>query len=146
MTLARRIVAALYVLIALVLGVVFFTQVNFPRFPHEYFDGEFHNQFGPIAICIELLVAGWYLAVNHPKTNFALALFGFTALLDPIFSALGLFDTNVPVYATVIFLICALPALWMAFTNTFGLGRISWLSAVGSFGLGVIVELFFNYL
>ena len=141
----RKIIATVFVLIACTLGIVFYGQITFPVGLEAYFDSDFYNQFGPLAIAVELLVAGIHLLMKHAKANFTLALFGFTAILDPVLNFFGLFSTNVPVYGTSLFIFCAVPALWLAFTNTFNLGKISFLSAFGSFVLGVIVELFFNY-
>ncbi|WP_422860033.1 hypothetical protein ACOKFD_03755 [Flagellimonas sp. S174] len=142
----QRIVAAIFLLIAMILGFYFHSKIQFPTEIGSYFRIGTYNQFGPLAISIELLVAGYYLFVGHKKTNFALALFAFTALLDPFFNFTGLFTSLVPIYATIIFVVCALIALWIAFSNTFGTGRISFLNALGSFILGAVLELFFNYL
>ena len=142
----RKIIAAVFIILALVLGVVFFKKIKFPSGIEAYFSADYYNQFGPLAICVELLFAGFYLMNKHPKTNFTLALFGFTALLDPFFNLIGLFTSSVPVYAMVLFVGCALLALWLAFSNTFNLGRISLIGALVSFILGNAVELFFNYL
>ncbi|MDT0606852.1 hypothetical protein [Croceitalea rosinachiae] len=140
----RKLVAALFIGIALVLGVLFYMALDFPLGIDGYFKPSFYNQLGPLAISIELLYAGYCLFVKHPKTNFVLAVFAFTALLDPLFSLTGLFTTSVPLYASILFVLFALVALWLAFTNTFNLGRISFLAAFGSFILGSVVELFFN--
>ena len=142
----RKIIAVVFIIIAIVLGVMFYTKIDFPIGLEAYFKKEFYGQFGPLAICIELLFAGYYLFVKHPKSNFTLALFGFTALLDPIFNTIGLFTSIVPTYAMVLFVICSLIALWLAFSNTFKLGRISLIGVIVSFILGIAVELFFNYL
>ena len=141
----RRIIAVAFIVIALVLGIIFYIQLEFPKGLEPYFDKEYYNQFGPLAICVELLIAGYQLFIKHAKTNFTLALFAFTAILDPVFNAVGLFQTSVPVFGTILFIICAIPALWICFTNAFGLGRISFIWAFGSLVLGLIVELFFNY-
>jgi len=141
----RKIIATLFILLALVLGVLFYSELLFPKGLEDYFTAEYYNQFGPLAICVELLVAGCYLFSKHLNTNFTLALFGFTALLDPFFHAIGLFPSDVPTYGMILFAVCALLALWLAFSNTFKLGRISFLGAVVSFILGNAVELFFNY-
>jgi hypothetical protein len=141
----RYLISFLFIAIAIVLGIVFFSNVVFPKHHIEFFKAEQYNQFAPIALCIELLIAGFYLLKKHPKTNFALALFGFTAILDPIFDLIGLFNSLVPVYGTVIFIICAPIALWLAFTNTFGLGKITFLNTLLSFLSGCAIELFFNY-
>ena len=142
----RKLFALLFIILALVLGVLFFLEIDFPVDLQGYFDSEYYSQFGPLAICIELLIAGFYLFVKHTKANFALALFGFTAILDPIFNLVGLFTSLVPVYAMILFVVAALVSLWLAFTNTFQLGRISFLGALLSFAIGTAIELFFNYL
>ena len=142
----RKILATVFIIIAIVLGVIFYTKIDFPMGLEAYFKKEFYNQFGPLTISIELLFAGFYLFTKHPKSNFTLALFGFTALLDPIFNTIGLFTSSLPTYAMVLFVICGLIALWLAFSNTFKLGRISLIGVIVSFILGIAVELFFNYL
>lgn len=141
----RKIIAALFIIVALVLGAIFYSGLDFPMGLEAYFKWSFYNQFGPLAICIELLIAGMYLYRKYPKTNFTLALFGFTALLDPLFNAIGLFESSVPVYGMILFAVCAIVALWLAFSNTFKLGRISFLGAFVSFIFGNVIELFFNY-
>jgi hypothetical protein len=142
----RKIIATVFIIIAIVLGVIFYIKIDFPIGLEAYFKKEFYSQFGPLAICIELLIAGVYLFIKHPKSNFTLALFGFTALLDPIFNTIGLFSSSVPAYGMVLFVICSLIALWLAFSNTFKMGRISLIGVIVSFILGIAVELFFNYL
>ena len=141
----RQLLALIFIAVGLVLGVIFFETINVGISPAQYFEKSFYNQFGPIAICVELLIAGIHLFLKHSKTNFTLALFGFTAVLDPVLNLTGIFSTNVPLYGTLIFIILAIPAFWISFTNTFNLGRISYLAAFGSFVSGVIIELFFNY-
>ena len=142
----RKIIATVFVLIALILGFIFYTKLVFPTGIEQYFTSAYYNQFGPLAICIELLIAGYYLFVGHHKANFTMALFGFTAILDPFFNSVGLFTSIVPLYAMIVFLCCALVALFLAFSNTFMPGRISWIGAFISFLMGSAVELFFNYL
>ena len=160
----RKIIATVFIILAIVLGAIFFSQtefltglkdyfkeeyynqIKFPTGLETYFKAEYYNQFAPFAISVELLIAGFYLFNKHPKTNFTLALFGFTALLDLFFNAIGLFTSSVPTYAMFLFVSCALLAIWLAFSNTFKLGRISFIGAFVSFILGNAIELFFNYL
>jgi len=146
MTQRRKQIAVVFMLLAVVLATIFYFRVEFPQDLAGLFKKDYYGQFGPIAIAIELLVAGYYLFTRHEKANFTLALFGFTAVLDPFFNLVGLFPSQVPVYATVLFVICAVFSLWLAFTNTFKLGRISFWSALWSFLVGNAIELFFNYL
>ncbi|MGB5430158.1 hypothetical protein [Eudoraea sp.] len=142
----RKVIASVFILIALILGAIFYSEIVLPESLEGYFKPAYINQFGPLAICIELLIAGFYLFAGHPKTNFTMALFGFTVVLDFILNLVGLITTGLPFYALIIFLCCAVFAFWLAFSNAFGTGRISFVGAFGSFVMGIIVELFFNYL
>ena len=141
----RKIISLSLLLVGIVLSVAFILRIEFPQGFETYFKREYYNQFGPLAISVELLIAGYYLFIGHKKTNFTLALFGFTALLDPLFDQIGLFDSIVPLYGTIILSICGLICLWLAFSNPFELKRLSRLVAILSLVLGVFVELFFNY-
>ncbi|GAA0740657.1 MULTISPECIES: hypothetical protein [Flavobacteriaceae] len=142
----RKIIALSLLIVGISLSVAFISKIEFPQGLEAYFKREYYNQFGPLAISVELLAASYYLFIGHKKTNFTLALFGFTALLDPIFNLIGLFNSIVPLYGTIILSICALLCLWLAFANTFKLKPLSNLTAILSVVLGVFVELFFNYL
>ncbi len=140
-----KIIALIFIILALTLGVLFYLEIEFPVGIEAYFKKEYYTQFGPLAISIELLIAGIYLFKRHVNANFTLALFGFTVLLDSIFNMLGLFSSMLPIYAMILFICCALLSLWLAFTDTFKLGRISIIGALMSFIIGNTVELFFNY-
>ena len=141
----RKIIATVFMLIALALGVIFFLDIQFPVGLEGYFERSYYSQYGPLAICVELLLAGYYLFRAKGKVNFVLALFAFTAIMDFTFDLFGLFDSSLPLYATVIFLVCAAVSLWIAFTNVFDLGRITFIRTIISFILGNAVELYFNY-
>lgn len=142
----RKTVSLVLLAIALLISITFLLKIAFPQGFEPYFKREYYNQFGPLAIGIELLIASYYLLIGHEKTNFALALFGFTALLDPFFDQIGLFESIVPLYGTIILSICAIFCLWLAFKNIFELKPISFIAAFTSFILGSLIELFFNYL
>lgn len=142
----RKIIALLFLIVGVSLSVAFMLKIEFPQGFEAYFKREYYNQFGPLSLSVELLIASYHLFIGHKKTNFTLALFGFTALLDPLFDQIGLFNSIVPLYGTIILSICALLCLWLAFANTFRLKPLSNLAAIFSVVLGVFVELFFNYL
>ncbi|MDG5492010.1 hypothetical protein [Psychroserpens sp. SPM9] len=142
----RKTISLLLLIIGTALSVAFILKIEFPQGFEAYFKREYYNQFGPLAISVELLIAGYYLFIGHKKTNFTLALFGFTSLLDPFFNQIGLFNSIVPLYGTIILSICALLCLWLAFANTFKLKRLSHIAAIVSIVLGILIELFFNYL
>ncbi|MBO6606096.1 hypothetical protein [Psychroserpens sp.] len=140
-----KLIALILLFIAASLSIAFILKIEFPRGFEAYFKREYYNQFGPLVISVELLIASYYLFIGHEKTNFALALFGSTALLDPIFNQLGIFESVMPLYGTIISSICGLFCLWLAFANSFELKRLSRLLGLLSLILGVLVELFFNY-
>jgi len=141
----RKLIATLFIVIAVVLGIIFFLDIDYPENFEGYFKKSYYGQFGPMAICVELLVAAIYLFVGHKKSNFALALFAFTALSDILFNLTGIFISGVPNYAMVLFFVCAMLSLWIAFSNAFNLGRITLLWAITSLVLGNAIEFYFNY-
>lgn len=142
----RKIISLLLFIVGFALSVAFLLKIEFPQGFEAYLKRTYYNQFGPLVISVELLIASYYLFLGHKKTNFTLALFGFTALLDPLFNQIGLFNSLVPLYGTIILSVSALLCLWLAFANTFKLKRLSHLAAVLSVVLSVFVEFFFNYL
>lgn len=144
MAAGRKIIAGAFIGIALVLGAVFYQQIEFPVGLEPYLQASYYGQFGPLALCVELFIAGYYLLRAHKKANFSLALFGFTALLDPLLTRLGILSTQLPTHALIIFVLCGIVALWLAFTNAYQTGRISALWAVLSFLSGLAIELWFN--
>ncbi len=141
----RKIIALLLLIVGAFLSVAFLLNIQFSQGFETYLKREYYNQFGPLTISVELLVAGYYLFIKHEKTNFVLVLFGLTALLDPLFNLIGLFDSLMPLHGTIMLLICALLCLWLAFSNTFKLSGMTILKTTVSVILGVMTELFFNY-
>lgn len=140
----RRLLSLAYILVALALCLVFFRAIDFPVGIGPYFNFGFYQQFGAIAIGVEMLVAGIYLLTHHKKTNFAMALFGFTAVLDPILNYFGVFSTKVPLYGTILFLCFALVSFWIAFSNAFNTEKISVPTLLLAFVWGLIIDLIFN--
>ncbi len=141
----RKLISILFISLSLLLGIIFFLDIDYPEDVKGYFKKTYYGQFGPLAICVELFIAAYYLLAGHKKSNFALALFAFTALLDILFNLTGLFISGVPVYAMVLFFVCAIVSLWIAFSNAFNLGRITLVGAITSFVLGNAIEFYFNY-
>ena len=87
----RQLIALILLIVGLGLSAAFFLKIDFPQGFEGYFKRAYYNQFGPLAIGVELIIACYYLFIGQKKTNFALALFGFTAILDPVFNFIGLF-------------------------------------------------------
>lgn len=141
----RRFIASIFIGLSLILGIIFYMDIDYPKDTGGYFKKAYYGQLGPLAICVELFFASIYLFKGHKKSNFALALFAFTALLDIVFNITGLFASGVPYYAMVLFFVCAVTSLWIAFSNAFNLGKITLIGAILSFVLGNAIEFYFNY-
>ncbi|WP_116106230.1 hypothetical protein [Lewinella sp. IMCC34191] len=144
--LKRKIVAALLLVLALWLGIDALGHIRFPVGLEGYFQPAYYRQFGPLALCVELFIAGGYLFVRHRKANFALALFGFTVILEIVKNLLGGYAGGALLFPSVLIGAAGIAALWMAFSNVFSIGRISFLAALGSFVLGTVIESFFTSL
>ncbi len=142
----RKTTALILLSIALGLSVIFLLNIEFPEGFAGYFKRAYYNQFGPLALSVELLIAGYYLFKADKNANFTLVLFGFTALLDPLFNVIGLFNSIVPLYATIVLAVCGIFCLRFAFVNTFKLKPLSPLLTLAGVVLAVLVELFFNYI
>ena len=98
----RKIISVLLLIVGVYLSIAFVLKIEFPQGLEGYFRRAYYNQFGPLVLSIELLIASYYLFIGYNKTNFALALFGYTALLDPFFNQIGLLNSIVPIYGTLI--------------------------------------------
>tara|TARA_R110002049_G_scaffold47596_2_gene136950 strand:+ start:77678 stop:78001 length:324 start_codon:yes stop_codon:yes gene_type:complete len=61
----RKIISLLFLLFGVVLSVAFILGIEFPQGFEAYFKREYYNQFGPLAISVELLIAGYYFFVGH---------------------------------------------------------------------------------
>ena len=140
----RRSLSLVYIVVGLTLCIIFYVGISFPEDIGSYFKSEFYKQFGRIVLAVELIIAGIHLLLNHKKTNFTMALFGFTAILDPVFNYLGILSSNIPVYGSIIYLCFAVVSLRIAFSNAFNSGKISVVNVVATFILGIVIELFFN--
>lgn len=141
----RKAIATIFMGIALVFSVLLYLDTNYPEDFSEYFSLSFYTQYGPIAIAIELFIAGFYLFRGSKRANFALALFGFTVFADILFQITSLISSNTPLYAMLVFSACAIGAFYIAFSNAFNLGRITLLATIASFVMGNALEWFFNF-
>lgn len=140
----RKIIATVFILISLGLGIAFYGILEKPDSLEGYFLKSYYGQFVGVALCVELFIGGCYLYMSHKKTNFTLALFGFTAVLDIVYNLIGLTTYGIPTFGVIIIAPCVLGAFWIAFSNAFDLGKIGLKWAVVSFVMGNVVEFFFT--
>lgn len=141
----QKAIAISFLLIALALSVIFYLNLNLPKNIEGYFKKSYYGQLGALAIGVELAISAYYLFRGNKKANFYLALFGFTAILDILFHISGLLTSNVPIYGMIIFGLCAIISFYIAFSNSFNLGKISLWGALLSFVMGNAIEWFFNF-
>ncbi|MDT0607051.1 hypothetical protein [Croceitalea rosinachiae] len=141
----RKVIAVVFMGIAFIFSVFFYLETNRPEDFAEYFNLSFYTQYGPVAISIELFIAGFYLFKASKKANFALALFGFTTVIDILFHITSLITSNTPLYAMFVFSGCAIGAFYISFSNAFNLGKITLLATLTSFVMGNAIEWFFNF-
>ena len=121
----RKIIGAVFSVIALVTTGIFIAQTDFSIQLQSYLSLEYCMQFVPLIISLLLLFGGVFLFVNRPDANFALALFGYAALEEILFSWFGVTSTYLSTYSIVLFFCCAIAALWIAHSNSFNLKRLS---------------------
>lgn len=57
----RKIISLLLMFIGLALSVAFLTKIEFPQGLEAYFKREYYNQFGPLAISVELLIGNLFI-------------------------------------------------------------------------------------
>ncbi|GAB5565191.1 MAG: hypothetical protein Wins2KO_22540 [Winogradskyella sp.] len=138
----RKLISIAYIIFGITSCIVLLKDIDLPNEIRSYFRFGYYSQYGQIVISIELAIAGFNLFLNHEKTNFVMALFGFTAIFDIVCSFLNSSQT----YISIIFLCFALASLKIAFYNSFNSGKISKVIVAITFVFGLITELFFNYL
>ncbi|WP_116771839.1 hypothetical protein [Maribacter litoralis] len=141
----RRLIAISFGVLALILSIVFFLKVDTPQHLGDYFTQAYYGQFGAIAICVELIAAAYYLYVGHKKTNFTMALFAFTVVLNGILNLFGVGTVIIPLAIMMLLLVSGGIAFFIAFSNAFNLGKISIGNVILSFVFGNIIAFYFNY-
>ena len=142
----RKIIGAGFSITALVTIGIFIAQTDFSIQLQSYFSLEYCMQFVPLIISLLLLFGGVFLFVNRPNANFALALFGYAALEEILFSWFGVTLTYLSTYSIVLFFCCAIAALWIAHSNSFNLKRLSYRELIISVVFGAVESLLPNFL
>lgn len=137
----RKIVGAVFSIIALITIGIFIGQTEFSIQLQSYFSLEYCMQFVPLVISLLLLFGGVNLYLNQANANFALVLFGYAALEEILFDCIGLTSTYLSSYSMVLFLCCAIAALWIAHSNSFDLKRLSYRELITSVVFGAVESL-----
>jgi hypothetical protein len=117
------IIISIFLIIDFHLSHNFFVPENFQSLHH--INGDFIKNLVALSIIVLLLIASISLLFNYQKTNFLLALFGFTALEEFIFSALDFKITQFTTVSIVILVICSVLFLYASFFNVFKLKKLT---------------------
>ena len=144
----RKIIGITFSIIAVLSSIIFITQSNVSFDFKEYFDFSLKSYFSlaylrqvtPLIISLILLYGGVLLIIKPSRSNPVLALFGFTVLEEVMFNWLNIITIELPIYIIAAFFFCALLALWIAFSNTINLKRLSFKEGLSSVILGTLIN------
>ena len=149
----RKIIGITFSIIAVLFSIIFVLNSDlnldvagyFDFSLKSYFSLEYLRQVTPLIICLILLYGGILLILKPSKSNPVLALFGFTVLEEVIFSWFDIIAIGFPVVVVALFFCCALLSLWIAYSNTINLKRLSLKEGVSSLILGTLINVFSYY-
>jgi hypothetical protein len=145
---ARKIIGFIFSIIAVLFSILFLINSDLSIDFKEYFDFslksyfslEYLMQITPLIICLILLYGGILLIIKPSKSNPVLALFGFTVLEEIVFSWFDIIAIGFPAYVVTVFFCCALLSLWIAYSNTINLKRLSLKEGISSLILGTLIN------
>ena len=101
-----------------------------------YFKPKYYNQFSPLILCALLITAGVFIILKHKRTNFYLAIFGYTALEELLFRAIGLPQNLWPTWLIISFLLLGGACVFLAHRNPYKLNALSVRDLVLSLAFG----------
>ncbi|MFT4848391.1 MAG: hypothetical protein ACI83B_000922 [Sediminicola sp.] len=142
---ARKIIGYTFSIIAVLFSLIVLinsdVNIDFKEYFYfsikSYFSLEYLRKITPLIICSILLYGGIILILKPPKINPVLALFGFTVLEKIAFSWFDIIAIGFPVYVVAVFFCCALISLWIVYSDTINLKRLSLKEGVFSLILGL---------
>lgn len=143
---AEKIIGAVFSTIAIITLGIFITRTEFSFQLQAWLSFKYYIQFSPYVISIMLLYSGVYLIGKNPKSNFAMAIFGYTMLEITALDWMGIVPNNLGMYPTLMFLCCAIVALWISHANSFNLKKLSLKEILISVFAGALESLLLNYL
>ena len=121
----RKFIGIAYFMVSLTTFCIFISRTEFSIQLLAWTSFEYYIQFAPYVISIMLFYCGLYLVRKHPKSNFAMAVFGYTILELMVLDWVSVLPNNLGTTATILFGCCAIVALWIAHANSFSLKRLS---------------------
>ncbi len=142
----RKIIGTVFSAVAIITLGFFITRTEFSFQLQAWLSFKYYMQFSPYIISIMLLYSGVYIIRENPKSNFAMAIFGYTILEITTLDWMGIVSNNLGTYPTLMFICCAIVALWISHTNSFNLKKLSLNEILISVFAGAMESLLLYYL
>ncbi len=142
----RKVIGIAFLVVSLITFSIFITQTEFSIQLQSWISFKYYIQFAPYVISIMLAYSGVYLIRKHPRSNFVMAIFGYTIFELVALDWLGIIPNNLDTTTTILFGFCALIALWITHANLFSLKRLSLAEVLTSIFIGALESLLLYYL
>ena len=142
----RKIIGTAFSVVAFITLGIFISRTEFSIQLHSWISLKYYMQFSPYVVSIMLLYCGVYLLRRNPKANFAMAIFGYTIFEITALDWMGIVSNNLGTYTTIMFVCCAIMALWIAHANSFSLRKLSLMQILISVFIGALESLLLYYL
>ena len=137
----RKIIGVLFITVSLITFGIFITRTEFSIQLQAWISFKYYMQFAPQVVSIMLFSSGIYLIRRYPKSNFALAIFGYSIIELIALDLLGVVSNSFGAIATILFGCCAIIAMWVAHSNSFNLKKLSWVQVLISILIGALESL-----
>lgn len=142
----RKLIGTVFIVVALITLGIFISRTEFSIQLQDWISFNYYIQFSAYFISIMLLYSGVYLFRLNPKSNFAMAIFGYTVFEVVALGWMGIISNNLGTYATIMFGCCAIVALWIAHANSFSSRKLSLKEILISISIGALESLLLYYL
>jgi len=142
----RKTIGIVFIVVALITLSIFITRTEFSVQLRSWINFKYYMQFAPYVISIMLIYSGVYLVRKSPKSNFAMAIFGYTIFELIALDWIGVFPNNLGTTTSILFGCCAIVAMWIAHANSFSLKKLSLLEVLVSIFIGALESTILYYL
>jgi len=142
----RKIIGAVFTVVALITLGIFVTRTEFTTQLQVWLSFNYYIQFAPYVISMMLFYSGVYLLRGNQKSNFAMAIFGYTIFEITALDWMGVLSNNLSTFTAILFACCAIVALWVAHANPFTLRKLSLKEILISIFIGALESLLLYYL
>lgn len=137
----RKTASVLLAIVSISLIVYFLWTTEIMVEFETYFKPEYYLKFSLLIISAMLLNAAILLFRSAKGANLALAIFGYTVVEEILFDLIGVTAVNMPLFAYIVFFVCAVPCLWIAHSNWYKTEKLSIKGLMISLGIGALESL-----